>query len=396
MGSPTRNTALASTFVANGSQFGARVVISPFVPAIALTYGASKATIGGVLTLMWAVFALVHYPGGVFADRYGPSRVIRIALGLTALGSLLVTTAPTLATFMLGCVILGLGGGAYFPTGHAYLSGLFGDRSRGQALSVHAAAGTVAGVFFPTIATTIAHRFDWRAGIAVGTVAVVLATGVVVLSLRGSSLGSPTIAVRDRLSPSALIGLLTRPAVVTTIALGSVLMYLFQGFVSFYPTFLREYHGIAPQRASLLFSTAFLVVAFGLPLIGRLADRARTERVLLLPFGTMAVAIAIMLSVTAPWSTFLGTGLVGLGLSGGGAIAKRAMAHFDSTTHGTGFGIVRMLYVLLGSLANVVTGTLAQYWGWSYAYGVLGVLSLLAVGLLVLLVTVDPPALGVE
>jgi len=43
-----------------------------------------------VLTLVWAVYACLRFPGGAFADRYGEGRIILLALGLASAGALAV------------------------------------------------------------------------------------------------------------------------------------------------------------------------------------------------------------------------------------------------------------------------------------------------------------------
>jgi dipeptide/tripeptide permease len=56
---------------------------------------------------------------------------------------------------------------------------------------------------------------------------------------------------------------------------------------------------------------------------------------------------------------------------------------FDASERGSGFGMARTVYVLLGSVGNVVTGTLAERRGWVVAYGVVVVLMVVGVGLVV-------------
>jgi MFS family permease len=396
VGTTGQRHALVSAVLGNFSQFGARLIISPFVPAIATAFLATKSTIGLILTLMWALFAVLHYPAGVLADRYGAARVMQVGVGLAALGSLVVVLAPTLAVFAIGCLVLGIGGAAYFPNGQTFLSRRFGAAERGQALSIHSAGGPFAGVVMPAVATAVAARYDWRAGVAVGTVAATIATAILAIRLRGQDGGDPGVDITARLWPGTAVALLRRPAVLTTVALGGIGMYCFQAFISFYPTFLREYHGIAPQRASLLYSAGFVLVVLGLPIVGRIADRVGTERTLVVPFGAMVLAVALVLAVSKPWALILGSTLFGVGLSSGGAIAKRAMEHFADGDRGTGFGIVRMLFVLIGSLANVVTGSVAEYWGWVLAYGVIVALCVAVIGLLAVLVVYDPPQLSTD
>ncbi len=84
--------------------------------AIAAEFGRSKGELGVVLTLVWAVYACLQFPSGVFADRYGERRII---------------------LFALAALILGSGAGLYFAAGTALLDERF--ESTGQAFSLHSA-----------------------------------------------------------------------------------------------------------------------------------------------------------------------------------------------------------------------------------------------------------------
>lgn len=64
-----RHRILALATGGNFSQFGARVAISPLVPAIIATFSVTKGTVGMLLAVMWAAFALTQFPSGVLADR---------------------------------------------------------------------------------------------------------------------------------------------------------------------------------------------------------------------------------------------------------------------------------------------------------------------------------------
>jgi MFS family permease len=114
-----RDGVLALAALANFSQFGARLVISPLVPDIIAAFSVTKSTVGLALTGVWATFALFQYPSGVLADRYGERRVILTALGLTAGCSLLLALSPSFLAFAAFAVLLGAGAGLYFSVGTA-------------------------------------------------------------------------------------------------------------------------------------------------------------------------------------------------------------------------------------------------------------------------------------
>lgn len=59
------------------------------------------------------------------------------------------------------------------------------------------------------------------------------------------------------------------------------------------------------------------------------------------------------------------------------------MTQFGADERASGFGLARSVYVLVGSVGNVATGTLAGVSGWAVAYGLVAALMLVATGLVV-------------
>lgn len=369
--------ALVSAVAANFGQFGARVAISPFVLAIAADFGTSKSAIGLVLTGMWASYALFQFPSGVFADRYGERRVVLAALGAAVVGSLLVALSPSLLVFAAAALVLGSGAGLYFAAGTALLDRRF--ENTGRAFSIHSAGGPLAGLVVPVVAAGVAARWDWRAGVLVGGAGALGALALALVAIEDRPPASPDVRIRDRLHPRTIVELLSRPAVAFTTVIGVVGMYVFQAFVSFFPAFLQEHHHLTRGRAALLTGVAFVLIAVFLPLVGEAADRFDLDWALVVPLLVTAGGFALLVLVTdAVWFRWVGIGLVGTGLTWGGAIQSRFMRQFGPGEGGTGFGLVRTVFVLLGSVGNVATGVLADTAGWSAAYGLVATLLVLA------------------
>jgi MFS family permease len=159
-------------------------------------------------------------------------------------------------------------------------------------------------------------------------------------------------------------------------------MYAFQSIISFFPIFLREYHGFGETTASLAFSVMFALMAIGLPVTGTLADRHGTQTGIAGPMTLTALSIGVLLLSPAWITTYAGIAGVGLGITWGGSIQSRFMRLFSSDERGTGFGLVRSVFVLLGAVGNVTTGYLAEVVGWLAAFAVVGLVLLFAVVLL--------------
>lgn len=377
----SRGLVLASAVAANFGQFGARVAISPFVLAIAATFASSKGEIGLILTLMWAAYAVLQFPGGVLADRFGERRVVFLSLGLTTAGGLAVAAAPSLVWFAVAVVILGVGAGLYFPTGTALLDRRFAGS--GLAFSVHSSGGPLAGLAVPVVASVVAATYGWRAGVAVGAAAAFLALLIAVVAIGETPPGSPDARLRDRLNVRTVRDLLGRPAVAFTTLIGVVGMYVFQSFVSFFPTFLQEFHGLDLGAASLATGAVFLLIAVCMPAVGHAADRLDVDLAIGVPMLVTATGLGVLLVDGGVLPLAAGVCVFGVGLTWGGALQSRFMREFADDERGTGFGLTRTLMVLLGSVGNVATGTLAEVAGWPVAMGVVLVLLVVA-GTLVL------------
>jgi MFS family permease len=374
-----RNVVLASAVAANFGQFGARIAISPFVLAIAATFGRSKSEIGLVLTLLWAIYAVFQFPSGVFADRHGERRVVLLALGLATVGALLVSWAPSFPVFALAAAVLGSGAGMYFPAGTALLDRRF-ERT-GQAFSFHSAGGPIAGLAVPVGASLVAARFGWRIGVLVGAAAAAVGFVAILFAMGPTPAARPDMRVRDRLIPGTAFEILSRPRVAFTTLLGILGMYVFQAFVSFFPAFLQEYHGLSTEGSSFATGVAFVLIAVSLPVVGRAGDTFGHDAFLFVPFLVTAAGFATLLVPVGRPAIAGGVLLVGVGLTWGGVLQSRFMREFADDERGTGFGLVRTTFVLLGSVGSAATGFLADTGGWPLAIGVIVVLLVLAAGL---------------
>lgn len=383
---------LATATAANFAQFGARVVVSPFVLVVAGVFGTTKGAVGVALTAMWAAFALMQFPSGVLADAYGEKPVVLVSMALTVLGSALVATADSFPVFVLALVALGVGTGLYFAVGTALLARR--TTGPGRAFGVHSAGAPLAGLALPVVATAVAGRYDWRAGVAVGGVVAALAFVLVFGVVAETPPTAPDSALGHRLHPRSLLERLARPEVAFTTVVAVLAMYAFQSFVSFFPAFLQEYHGFGEAEASLTFGLAFGIITVGLPVVGSLADARGTAVGLAGPFAVTAAGIAVLLGASGPALVYAGVCVVGVGLTWAGPLQSRFMAQFDATERASGFGTVRTVYVLLGSIGNVATGAIASASGWPLAYGTVGALLVVAALLVVGREVAGPPVAG--
>lgn len=367
-----QTTVLAIAVLANFTQQGTRLLISPIVPNIIDAFGSSKSAIGLALTGMWAAYAVFQFPSGFLGDEYGERRVIVASLALTGAGSLLLAVAPTYWLFGLFAILLGAGTGLYFTAATSLLTKLF--ENTGQALSFHSAGISLSGLIAPVAAGFIGLRFGWRWAVVLGAAVAFPMALLALRRIRPLGPTGPPRAFRDQIKLRTMAALVSRPEVAFMTVLAAAAVFVNQSFMSFFPTFLIEYHGVGPGIASIAFGGIFLLSSIAQPVMGRLSDRLSRTTAISVSLSLTAIGFGlVLLSGNGVW--LVGSLVViGLGISWAGVFHAWFMDLLGGAKQGRDFGFIRTVYMFLGASGSVVTGTLADSIGWPVAYGVVIVL----------------------
>ena len=185
--------------------------------------------------------------------------------------------------------------------------------------------------------------------------------------------------MRSRFELGPLRELLSRPEMrfTTAVAVGGA--FCWQATASFLPAFLIGHHGYSATAASALFSAYFVVHGATQPVLGGLSDRVGRDAAAALAFGTGIVGYGTLVA-GAGLAVVAAVPLVGVSMSWGAPVQTRFIDHLSERERAAGFGLVRTVYMILGSLGSVVVGTLADLAGWGVAFG--GLLAVVAVGFL--------------
>lgn len=375
-----RHTALTLCTLAFAGTMVARLVISPVVPRIGDAFVVSNATIGLALSGMWLAYALSQFPSGVLGDRFGERSIILLAVGTTAIASLLLATSPSFAVFFLFAIVLGAGAGLHYSVATTFLARQFDDI--GQAIGVHVAGGPAAGLIAPVAAAAVAARYGWRPAIALGTLVAVPVFVLFYWRIDPTTPRRPDQPVRERFRLGPLVELLSRPEIAYTVGLATIGAFSWQATASFLPAFLELHHGFSTAIASVLFSVYFVVHGSTQPLTGWLSDRLSRD---------VAAGLTMVVGLFAYTLLVVGEGLlvvsiavllVGLSMSWGAPVQSRFIDRLSEEERNAGFGLVRTAYMVLGASGSVVVGALSDVFGWAVAFGVVaGLLGLGAIAL---------------
>lgn len=360
----------------------ARLVISPVIPDITTAFSVSKGAIGLALSGMWAAYALAQFPSGVLADRIGERRVILIAVGVTAITSLLLAIAPSYWVFAITVIALGGGAGLHYSVATTFLARHF--KQVGRAIGIHVAGGPIGGLVAPVAAAAVAARYGWRTAMLLGAVVAIPVFALFWQQIDPTPPQRPDLQMRSRFEIEPLLELLGRRQIryTTVMAVGGA--FTWQATASFLPSFLIQYHDFTAARASVLFSVYFVVHGLTQPVLGSISDRFGRDIVTTFVFGSGIVGYGAL--VTGSGVVLLGAiPLVGLSMSWGAPLQSRFIDILSQEERAAGFGLVRTVYMILGAFGSVVVGVLSDIAGWKVAFGALVLLLvfefLLALGL---------------
>jgi sugar phosphate permease len=158
-----RHIVLWLTVVAYMITYIDRVVISAAVPSIQEEFGFSIVTMGWILGAYQLSYALFQIPGGWLGDRFGPRRALPAIVAWWS--AFTAATALTWsATSMIVCRFLfGMGEAGAFPIATRSLSRWMLPSERGFAQGITHAGSRVGGALTPMIVVLLIAHYGWRA-----------------------------------------------------------------------------------------------------------------------------------------------------------------------------------------------------------------------------------------
>ena len=367
-----KGAVLGACTLAFFATMAARLVISPVVPLMGEAFAVSNGALGLALSGMWAAYAAAQFPSGLLADRFGERRVILVAVGGTAAASALLAGAPTYGVVLVGAVMLGGVAGLHYSVATTLLTRRLPNT--GAAIGIHTAGAPVAGFLIPAAAGIVGAWFGWRWAVALGALIALPAALLFARVVRPTPPARPDESMWSRVRGRGLLRILVRPAIAVPLGLSAVGAFVWQATASFLPTFLVVYHGYSDPAAGALFSIYFAVQGVVQPVLGGMSDRVGRYPAVAVVLGLGIVGYALLLVGSGLWVIVAAIAGAGIAMSWGAALLPVFMDHLAPAERSVGFGLIRTTYMVMGASGSVVTGLVADGWGWRSAVMGLAVL----------------------
>ena len=152
---------LATCILASSLAFIDGSVLNVALPAIGRSFDAGTAEVQWVINAFTLPLTALLLLGGAAGDLYGRRRVMLWGIVLFTAASLLCAAAPSLAVFLAGRALQGLGAAFLLPNSLATLSAAFTGERRGQAVGTWAAVGAMAGAVAPMLGGWLVDGIGW-------------------------------------------------------------------------------------------------------------------------------------------------------------------------------------------------------------------------------------------
>jgi sugar phosphate permease len=353
-------------------------------PRFIETFDATTGQVSLITATSLGVAALIAPFIGVIVDRAGVLRVIRTGLAVMAVCFCLYPFARSLTDLYVLHAFLALGLALSGLLVNVVLLSSWFVARRGVVIGMLAAGSSLAGALLPLVIAPLVNApgYGWRWGFGALAAAFILFAvlpGYTVLRETPAALGLHPDGA-SAMPPSAggeFSGVDLRAALGTSafwcLAFGSAaLWYSIQALNSQVTIYFEQEAGLAPVRATLLYSVIFWCSFAGKFLFGAISDRAPKRRVMLLT-SLILLAGCLLLFEAGPEGIQLTARLPRLaifavifGLGFGGSftmIQLVAVETFGQRALGKILGLVTLVDALGATAGTILTGQLKDATG---------------------------------
>ncbi|MBI4888371.1 MAG: MFS transporter [Acidobacteria bacterium] len=267
-----------------------RGIISVVQPEIRQQFGLSLSDMGLVLAAFTWAYAFGQVPAGWLGDRFGPRKVLTALLAWTSAAAMMTGAATGIATLFSSRLFLGIGEAGAFPVASRGMQLWFKPSERGRIQGITHFFSRFAVAITPLVAGAIVLAFGWRAVFyvlgAMGLLwAVVFCVVYKDLPEEHAGVNRAELAEIRGLNED---GSIRQPSVARipvpwrTISRSSNMWFIALGYCCFffgtnfyltwYPTYLREYRQLSLQALGLIGSLPLLAGMTGDVVGGYLSD----------------------------------------------------------------------------------------------------------------------------
>ena len=284
-----------------------RMVMSTAIPYIGIELNLSKTAMGLVMSAFFFGYTIFQIPGGILVDKYGPRKVMTIAITVWSVFTGVTGYVSNLVSMLLTRVVFGLGEGPYPAASMKSIALWFEPSKRATATSVILSSNSLGPALAPLLAVAIMAHWGWRAAFYSLVIPGIVLSILIARYVSDNPTTGPSthggVAANATQNPDAphysFLQVLKEPMVWR-----STIMFFFYniagwGFKSWLPSYLVSARGMSMQQMGIAVSLPFFAGIVGYLFGGWLSDgRYRNNRRIPCIIFQLATALLLYLMYT--------------------------------------------------------------------------------------------------
>lgn len=367
---------------------GAFTVLLPF---FAQDLGLTLTQVGLLIGLRNLTSTLVNLPGGMLVDVVGRRKLIMaLAILWAGIPYLFLGLTDNFVIIAACLAVVGVGNLLYHPAALSSLSELYPTR-RGFATAMHSLGASFGDTVAPVIVGIILTWVTWREVTLLNALPGIVMAAIFWRMMRRVPLRGPKAGARlDVRSYAVAAGALLRNGSMLLIALlGGARAMTQSGLSVFLPIYLSTVALLSPALIGTYLGVVQGAGIISGPLSGGLSDRFGRRPIVAAGMLSTSVMLVALLAINVEWLFVFVLALIGFFLYSTAPVLNAwALDIAPPELGGTSIGILFATQSLLGSLAPVIGGALADAFGLQAAFYFIAA-SVLVANLLVLAVKED-------
>ncbi|KAB8145016.1 MFS transporter [Chloroflexia bacterium SDU3-3] len=359
---------LAGSHVINDINQGAVPALLPFLIA---QRGLSYTAATSVVLAATVISAVVQPLLGYYSDKRSMPWLLPMGLLLGAVGLALAGLVPSYWMIIVCVLLNGFGVAAYHPEGYRFANYLARSRPA-LGMSIFTVGGNVGFALGPLLMGLAISAWGLPGTMAVMPTAL-LATGVLLWAMpRFARLRPAPRASRQVAEAKSDWSAFARVTLVIILRAS-----LYYGMLSFVPSYLIHVRGVPLESAPFALTVLSISGAVGTLLGGFLADRFGYKRVLMVLLALITPMLLLFLNAPTQLA-LLCVGLVGFATLATFTIAVVIGQEYASANLGVASGITTGLAIGVGGASTPLFGLVADHFGLTAVFYVLGAMPILA------------------
>ncbi|CAI0813770.1 MFS transporter [Serratia marcescens] len=298
-----------------------RVALSITVPMIEQDLMLNAEQFGLIFGSFFFGYAIFNFVGGLAVDRFGPTLVLGVAVGLWSIFCGMTAIATGFYSMLILRVLFGMAEGPICASANKMINGWFPKKQAATAVGLLSAGSPLGGAVAGPIVGYLALAFGWRPAFmiicAIGIVWMLVWFFVVadnpaksqrvsneeralIARLKQENLGEES-ALSD--APHGLGYYLKQPIILVTAF--AFFCYILFFFLSWFPSYLVQAHNLNIKEMSLTTMIPWIVGFVGLALGGYISDKIFNitgklllSRKIVLVTSLLAAAVCVALAGT--------------------------------------------------------------------------------------------------